>query len=145
MCICVNGASVKYTVPIQFKMKLKLLDNIIHSIQSTWVGQNNGNTRKFQIYFYMVFWLQPSREIWPFEAPFLRFLIGNWVFKKIINLCCNFRSCILVILPTNPRKSLTLPIRQLSNSSRVLLQWGGFSFFLKCCHYFQDSTPRNTK
>ena len=48
--------------------------------------------------------------------------------EMIIKLCCNFRSCILVILPNNPRKSPTFPIKQLSLSSRVLLQWGGFWF-----------------
>ena len=64
----------------------------------------------------------------------------NWVLKMVIKLCYNFQSCILVILPNNPQKSPTVPIRQLSFSSRVLLQWRGFSFFLKCCLYFRGRT-----
>ena len=65
---------------------------------------------------------------------------GNWVLEMVNKLCCHFRNCILVILLNNPCKSPTVPIRQLSPSSRVLLQWRGFSFFRKYCHNFRDCT-----
>ena len=83
----------------------------------------------------MVFWLQASREFQICSAPFLQFLrkLGSQDGH-------NFHSYILVILPKNQCKSPTNPIRQLSLSSRILLPWGGFSFFLKCCHYFRDIT-----
>ena len=58
---------------------------------------------------------------------------GNWVLVMVIKLCCNFRSYILVILPNKESDGpLSLP-------SKVLLQWGGFSFFLKYTYYFRDS------
>ena len=80
-----------------------------------------------QIYFNMVFWLQPCGEI-RLSYSFL----GNCIFEMAIKLCCNFGGCILVILPNNSRECPTVPIRQLLLSFRVLLQWWGFSFFLKC-------------
>ena len=70
---------------------------------------------------------------------------GIWVLKRVVKLCSNFQSCILVILPHNLHKSLKVFIRKLLLSSRVLLQWGGFSFFLKWCHYFRDCTLCYTK
>ena len=94
-----------------------------------------------QIYFDMVFWLQPSCFL-----PLLSYSFrGNFVLEMAIELCRNFRSRILVILPNNLLKSPTVPIRQLSLPSRVLLQSESFSFFLKCCYYFQDSSPSYTK
>ena len=75
----------------------------------TLVGQNNGNTCKFQIYFDMLFWLQPYCELRLCAAPSYSFWI-NWVLDMVIKLYSNFRSCILVVLPNNPRKSLTVPI-----------------------------------
>ena len=80
-----------------------------------------------QISFNMVFWLQPSRKIRLCAVPILQFW-GNWVFEMVIKLCCNFQTCILVILHNNHRKSPTVPIWQLSLSS---LQWGSFSFFIQ--------------
>ena len=47
------------------------------------------------------------------------------VHQMVIKLCCNFRSCIFVILSNNPRKSPTA-----FAFCRILLQWGGFGFFL---------------
>ena len=108
----------------------------------TRVEQNNGNFK--QIYFIMVFWLQSFREIRVWAARFLQFW-GNCVFEMVIKLCRNFRSCILVILPNNLLKSLRVPTRLPSLSSRVLVQWRGFSFFLKCCHYFREGTSCYTK
>ena len=66
---------------------------------------------------------------------------GNWVLEMVIKLCCNFQCCILVMRP----KNLTIPIRQLSLYFRVLLLCRGFTFFLKCCHCFQDCTSYYTK
>ena len=57
---------------------------------------------------------------------------------------CNFQSCILAIHPNNLRKSSTVPIWQISLLTIVLFQWGGFSFLLKCCPYFRDSTQNNS-
>ena len=65
----------------------------------------------------------------------------SWILEMVINLCCNFQRCILVILPNNSCKNPTVPVRQLSFSSRVLLQCGDFSFIFKCCHCFRESTP----
>ena len=74
------------------------------------------------------------------QFPFYSFW-GNWVLEIVIKRCHNFWICIFVILPNNTHKDPTVPIWQLSLSTRVLLQWGGLTFFLKCCHYFRDSTP----
>ena len=65
----------------------------------------------------------------------------TWFSKWSLSSAEFFRSCVLINLPKNPRWSPTVPIRQLSFSSWVLLQWRGFFFFLKCCHYSRDSTP----
>ena len=71
----------------------------------------------------------------------------NKVFKIVIKLCCNFRSCIQVILPKNQRKSSTVHIRQLLLSSRVLLQWGDFPSFSNAVITFQTvvlATPNTS-
>ena len=111
-------------------------------LRYTGIGQNNGNIWKFQICFISDccplvksdFVQLPSNSFW-----------GNWVLEMVIKLCCNFWSCILVNFPNNTHENLTVPIRQLPLSSRVLPQWEGFSFFLKCCYYFWDRIPCNTK
>ena len=65
-----------------------------------------------QIYSSMVFWLQSYREMRLYAVFW-----GNWVFEMVIKPCCNFRSCILVILPNNLRIRVW---RSLSNSFRFL-------------------------
>ena len=50
------------------------------------------------------------------------FFLGNWILEMFIKVCCNFWSCILVILPDNPPQSPTVPIRQFSLCFRVLVQ-----------------------
>ena len=98
------------------------------------VRQNNGNTRKFETNSFPYGFLIAALPWNPASYIFW----GTWVLEMVIKLGCNLRSCILMILPNNPRKSPTVPIRQLSLSSWVFIQWEGFSFFLKCCHYFRD-------
>ena len=52
----------------------------------------------------------------PVKSSFVQLLSysfwGNRVLEMVIKLCCHFRSCILVILPNNPPKSPTVPMRQ---------------------------------
>ena len=61
-----------------------------------------------------------------FVQLFSYFFLGNWVLEMLIMLCCNFQCCFLVILPNNSHKIPTIPIRQLSLSSKVLLLRKGF-------------------
>ena len=72
------------------------------------ITETPGNFK--QIYFNMIFWWQPSREIQLCAAPFKQFW-GNWFLEMVITFWCNFRICIVVIFPNNPRKSPTIPIR----------------------------------
>ena len=110
-------------------------------IRYTVARQNNGNPRNFKQFYFICF----SDCSLPVKCGFVQLpsnsFWGNWVLGMVIKLCCNIRSWIIVILPNNPRKNPTVLFRLLSLSSRVLLQWWGFSFFPKCCHFFRDNTP----
>ena len=115
-----------------------LLIFILTKISYIGVRQNNGNT-----------WKSPPQCNPPLkycyeQLPSYSFW-RNWILEMVIKLCYNFRSCILEILPNNRCKSPTVPVRQLSLFFQSFSFVRKFSFFLKCCYYFWDSTPRYTE
>ena len=85
-------------------------------------GQNNGNTRKFK----EVFWLQHSCESCFRASPLLHFFEDTGSLRWSLSSAVTYGAVFGVILPNNPRKSPSVSIRQVSLSSRVLLQWGSF-------------------
>ena len=97
------------------------------------------------IYFNMVFWLKPL----PIKCSFVQLpsnkFLENWVSRWSLGSAVIFRAVFLRSFLTIRVKVWRFPIKQLSLSSRILLQLGGFSFFLKCCHYFWNSTHCCTK
>ena len=80
------------------------------------------------------------------QLPFYCFC-GNWLLKRVIKLCCNFQSCILVILPNNLHKSLTVSIWQLSLSSEFCFSEEVFPSFSNAVITFERvllATPNNS-
>ena len=116
-----------------YKVRVKR-SNPEKRISHTGIGQNDENFKFISIWLIRMIAIHPYRS-GIVQLPSYSFC-GNWVLMIVIKLCCNFWCCILVILHRNLCKSSTVLIRKLLLSSRFFLRWGGFSFFLKCCHYF---------
>ena len=92
MCLCVREQRVaaKHYYCIQHR---KWNQRTVFKFRYYRLDKKMETPRNFkQIYFDMVFWLQPSREIrlcWS--------LLTVWVLEMIIKLCCNFQSCVFYI------------------------------------------------